>query len=743
MDFYFHNDFPCLLFRVLTLFDMKRITRICVLIWTAVLGCVSSYLWSQDSLKVRQLDEVVLSASRKEQSVLETTKSVSVISREEIENSGSTTVAELLSTQQGIHLIGVGQTPGALQSLFLRGANSEHTAILVDGVRITDPSSESNALDLSELSLAAVERIEIVRGTHSTLYGSSAIGGLIHIITKKGSEGFAGSVQTEMGVLGEGSLEFSERVDMQFQTKKGWYATASLFQKDTDGLDATLDTITQADVYRTTDKDGFHKRDVHLKAGFQDRNLDFFLAYKKVDQDLEIDDAAFNDDDNSSVAFHRDVVTYKMAYQLNPKTKIQFLGGYTAMNRTVVNDSSVVAFSGEYDHSFVKNHFDGTVFTNEFQWNYETEPLSVVFGISDYKETMNSQLFYLNTEWKYTSESDLTPLGINTTTRSAFANLNLSGEIVSEKASPFQLTLGTRTHHHSSFGNTWTYEINPSFNLGKGRVYATMATAFNAPALYRLYTPDANLISGVTRGNPDLQPETAQSYELGWKQQVSSHTHWSISAFQTEVKNLIEYVYLWDAAIPLSELGNDWQRDDYRGDTYDNLGTQTNTGLEVSLQMPISEHLRLTTNGSIVNGKLKYSSNLTNRTEKYHVQLYNSGDFITQQITREGLTRRAHTANANLRYRIPQSFSIALNVRHVGRRNDVFYNADLGPFGALSQNTLDDYTLIAVQFQKQITDKLKAVFAVKNVMDVQYQEINGYATRGRNFWLQLRCALKP
>src|SRR5579871_4238086 len=157
-----------------------------------------------DSLRGRTLDEVVVSASRFDQKILETPRSVTVINSDVIRNSVYNSVGDLLAKQPGIYIVGSNQTPGTNQSLFMRGANSNQVLVLMDGVRITDPSSPNNAVDLSELSLTNVERIEIIEGAHSTIYGGGAIGGVINIITKKNSTaGLHGSGSVQTGTFGQ------------------------------------------------------------------------------------------------------------------------------------------------------------------------------------------------------------------------------------------------------------------------------------------------------------------------------------------------------------------------------------------------------------------------------------------------------------------------------------------------------------------------------------------------------------
>ena len=187
-------------------------------------------LIAQDTIQSHDLEEVIISASRYEQNIKDVGRSISVISNDEIQKSVYSNVSDLLSQQEGISIIGNGQTPGSHQLIYMRGAGINHTVILIDGIRITDPSTVDNAADLSELSLANIERIEIVRGAHSTLYGSSAIGGVVNIITKKAKkEGLNATAQINAGTFGTSTSVISENLYLNYTSKIGLYASGEIY----------------------------------------------------------------------------------------------------------------------------------------------------------------------------------------------------------------------------------------------------------------------------------------------------------------------------------------------------------------------------------------------------------------------------------------------------------------------------------------------------------------------------------
>ncbi|PIX23965.1 MAG: TonB-dependent receptor, partial [Deltaproteobacteria bacterium CG_4_8_14_3_um_filter_45_9] len=131
------------------------------------------------------LEKVVVTATRVETPVEEIASSITVISSKEIERKQKTTVLEVLRDIPGLDVVQTGGV-GRLTSIFIRGANSEHTLVMIDGVEVNDPISPGRSYDFAHLTVDNIERIEVIRGPQSTLYGSEAIGGVVNIITKKG-----------------------------------------------------------------------------------------------------------------------------------------------------------------------------------------------------------------------------------------------------------------------------------------------------------------------------------------------------------------------------------------------------------------------------------------------------------------------------------------------------------------------------------------------------------------------------
>src|SRR5512139_2465192 len=155
-----------------------------------------SAAWSAEE----SLDEVVVVATRLPVPAAKVGNSVSVLDRREIEASQAVAVSDLLASLPGVGVTRSGG-PGALTALRIRGAEADHTLVLIDGVQINDPASTGGGFDFGNLLVGDISRIEVLRGSQSTLYGSQAIGGVVDIVTADGMGAPGGRVQIEYGSM--------------------------------------------------------------------------------------------------------------------------------------------------------------------------------------------------------------------------------------------------------------------------------------------------------------------------------------------------------------------------------------------------------------------------------------------------------------------------------------------------------------------------------------------------------------
>lgn len=446
---------------------------------------ISSQLCAQDSTG-KSLSEVIVTASKVQQKLLETGKVITIISKQTIERSAGKDIAQLLTEQAGIVINGATSNTGKDKSFYLRGAGNGYTVILIDGVPVNDPSF-SGAFDLRMLPLDQVERIEIVKGAQSTLYGSDAVAGVVNIITKKGSDkavrfygnASAGSYNSYKFAAGvRGSVE-----------KINYNLVYSHF--DSKGISEAADT-TKA---KSFDKDGFLNNAISFTADApivkQLRILPFF-RYSYIQGGY--DGGAYTDAPdtyNSSLTSAGSALEFKYK-----KGLAKALFSYDKMERN-------------YTSAWGPYGYNGNNKIVELFAHYQLNDHVKVLAGADYRFQQN--------------------LDSNVNFSSAYATLFL------QKLNGFFLEAGGRYNKHSKYGNNFTYSINPSYVLNNNvKFFANVATAFKAPGISQLY--------GMFGANPQLKPEQSFTWEAGIQTTLlSNKADVRVVYFNRRMKDVIIY----------------------------------------------------------------------------------------------------------------------------------------------------------------------------------------------------------
>lgn len=429
------------------------------------------------------LDTIVVTADRKARTVDEILAPVTVITRKDIEKYQATSLPEVLRRVPSINITNSGGV-GKATSVFIRGTNSSHVLVLIDGIKMG--SATTGTVAFEDLPLDQVERIEVVRGPRSSLYGSEAIGGVIQIFTRKGGKGF----QPEISVSAGSHNTQKANLNLAGGNDATWYNLNAGTEK-TDGFNATANN-------KEPDADGYARDSVALRAGHR--------FSTSTEAEVSLLQAQGNNDYDGSFGNQGEFVQQAVSGKL----------------RHTVGDKAVLTAQLGQAKDESDNLKDG-VFKSRFNTTRNTASLqadvavssngSLTVGIEQQQDKVNS-----NTTYTVASRDNTGLFGNYQTTLGAT-----------------QLDISARQDDNEQFGKHTTGGVAVGRDLPNGmRVTAAYGTAFKVPTFNNLYYPFS--------GDASLQPEESQNTELGVSgKAVSDKVQWSASAFSNSIDNLISY----------------------------------------------------------------------------------------------------------------------------------------------------------------------------------------------------------
>jgi vitamin B12 transporter len=471
----------------------------------------------QDSSKTKQLDEVVVTATKTALKQSQTGKVVSVINQETLKQNQGKTLTEILNLQAGMFVNGANNTLGTNQDNYLRGAASGNTLILIDGIPAGDPSQINNSFDLNNVNPDQVERIEILKGAQSTLWGSDAVAGVINIITKKGGNK---PVSPAIGFSYGSYKTFKANAGLNGKIK-GFSYNLNYTHTGTKGFSSATDSTGN----KGYDNDGFNQNNFQGNIGydftpaFSARVMSSYGKYK-----TDLDAGAFTDDKDYTGTNTSFINTLALVYKVK-QSAIHFTTTLIDAKRLLADDSGSIGGFSKYQ----RGNYKGKSRVSELYGNFQlTGKLSLVAGLQYIRQTTDQSYFSISSFGLY-SPPALSSDSAKTTNVSAYASLNLLD------AGGFNIEAGVRYNHHNIYGSNATYSFNPSYTIDDNtRVFINISSAYKIPSLYQLYDFDA--------GNKNLQPEESNNYELGI-QTLSNNKRNSfrLVAFKRDIRNLIVY----------------------------------------------------------------------------------------------------------------------------------------------------------------------------------------------------------
>ncbi|NRH27134.1 TonB-dependent receptor [Pseudomonas sp. MS19] len=452
-----------------------------------------------DSTDVYQASPLVVTSGRQAEPVAKATAATSVFERKDIERLQVRSVAELLERVPGVNFSHTGGA-GSQTGLFLRGTSTAQTLILVDGQRIASASSGTSSLEF--LSPDQIERIEVVRGARSALYGSDAIGGVIQIFTRKG-DGQGLKPTMRFGIGSDSTYERSLGLsggDGQTQFNLG----AAL--DETQGIDATRDAYGA-----NGDEDAYRNRSLSLNVSHK-FNDQIKAGFSVLDQrgQSEFDDVFGTS--LPTVDFQVSSISGYLDATVNDVWSNRLEVGHSEDKRDTSNDLT------NFGDSQFFTYRDSANWVNTLQLTSNQQVLVGLDWYEDRLHTDDSVDFVEDSRWN----------------RAAFIQHRYTAE-------KFSTELGLRHDDNQQFGseNTWNAALTVPMNE-RNEVILSYSEGFRAPTFNDLYYPD--FCSGgfcFASANPDLKPETSKSYEVQWRSRFGTSSELQMSLYRTDLKDAI------------------------------------------------------------------------------------------------------------------------------------------------------------------------------------------------------------
>jgi vitamin B12 transporter len=630
---------------------------------------ISSQLQAQDTTS-KNLDEVVITANKFPNKTSLTGKVIIVITKEQLERSGGKDLSQILTEQAGIYIGGANSNPGKDKSIYLRGAGIDHTLITIDGVPLYDPSGIGGNFDIRNISVATVERIEILKGSQSTLYGSDAIAGVINIITKKaGNKPVNGS-----GLLSYGSYKsFRGSAGVSGRENKIDYNVNYSLHK-TGGINEAAGNSANAD------KDGYTQSSVTAGLGLQaGKNIRIqpYVRFTKINGDLDqgafVDELDYTYNQKSLQAGVRNEFSFG-------KTKLNLLYSFNSINREYIDDS-IKSRNGFdlYSKGVYKGHEH---FADAFAHFTLSDKIKLTTGI-DFRSSVSDQE-YLSVGFfgpyatKYSSDS------LKQKQVGLYAALNFNGK------NGFNVELGNRLNIHSEYGSHDVFNINPSYLIHrKVKLFANLSSGYRTPSLYQLFSE---------YGNKQLNPEAAITFEGGLQYYAPDKKFTGrIVAFKRNVKDVIFFYY----------NPNTFQSQ------YINQDKQKDHGLELELIYAFSKNTTVKAFYTYVTGEVTTKTGTGKDSTYFNL-----------------LRRPKNSFGISFSSQVTKKLYISSNFSVFGKRQDAYFDSQT--FQAV-RTTLKAYSLWDIYAEYScLKNKIRLFADLRNISDSHYTEVSGFNTQGFN-----------
>jgi vitamin B12 transporter len=557
------------------------------------------------------VEDIVVTANRIEQHASRVGDSVTVISAQEQRRSQKTAVSDLLAMTPGVTVTRNGGI-GGTTSLRIRGAETDQTVVLLDGVKLNDPSSASGGFNFANLIASEYSHIEVLRGPQSTLWGSQAIGGVVNIVTPVPEGPLAGSVSAEGGTHDTALVRaYAQAGGERFAWRvAGGYLTS-------DGISAW-------------DRDlGARESDGYRNVGFNVRGI-----YKISDNISAEVRSTWSDGrtdfDGFPVSSLTDTPEYGTTEELVSYAGLNISGfdgrfenrlgfAYTDTDRHNTDPSSTVPTTFDASGRNERWEYQGTL--------HFTDTLIGIVGL----ESERSELSSVSPS---TFDPNPAPIADSVQLDSIY------GQLTATLFDALTLSAGVRRDDHDTFGGYTTNRASAAWSVAANTILrASYGEGFKAPTLYQLYSQF---------GNEALDPEEADSYDAGIEQRLfDQKLTLSATYFNRDTSNMIDFVSCFGETSPQCASHPDGY--------YENVQKNNAEGVELSAVAQLTD-------------RLAFYANYTDMEAKNTAR-------GTANFGRSLARRPNQTANAQVSYEWPIGLTTAVAVQHVSRSFDTASNA--------------------------------------------------------------------